>query len=45
MQEFGARLYQNAGPNPNANPNAGANTGSTSGNDGDTVDAEFSDKN
>ena len=44
MQEFGARLYQNAGT-----PNTGAgsqNTGSgSSGNDGETVDAEFSDKN
>ena len=44
MQEFGARLYQNSGT-----PNTGAgsqNTGSgSSGNDGETVDAEFSDKN
>ena len=44
MQEFGARLYQQAGPNPNANPNAGAGN-NQSANDGDTVDAEFSDKN
>ncbi|MBR0247565.1 MAG: Hsp70 family protein, partial [Synergistaceae bacterium] len=42
MQEFGQRLYQNAGPS--ANPNAGGNPGQ-SANDSDTVDAEFSDKN
>ena len=42
MQEFGARLYQNAGPQA-----GGANPGqqSTHTNDSDTVDAEFSDKN
>ena len=38
MQEFGQRLYQNAGPGAGQNPGA-------SGNDSDTVDAEFSDKN
>ena len=48
MQEFGARLYQNAGtPNAGAgNANAGSNAGhAQSNNDGETVDAEFSDKN
>ena len=44
MQEFGQRLYQNAGPNPNTGANPGAGHGQ-SGNDSDTVDAEFSDKN
>ena len=46
MQEFGSRLYQQAGPTPGAgaNPNAGANPGASQ-NDNDTVDAEFSDKN
>jgi molecular chaperone DnaK len=46
MQEFGTRLYQSSGAGQNA---GGQNTGSqntrnSSGNDGDTVDAEFSDK-
>ncbi|MBR0093687.1 MAG: molecular chaperone DnaK [Synergistaceae bacterium] len=40
LQEFGARLYQNAGPSAGANP--GASSGSS--NDSDTVDAEFSEK-
>lgn len=46
MQEFGTRLYQNAGAGQNAGgQNMGSqNAGSSSGNDGDTVDAEFSDK-
>ncbi|MBQ6772508.1 MAG: molecular chaperone DnaK [Synergistaceae bacterium] len=45
MQEFGARLYQSAGANPNAG-SAGQNPGqSQSQNDNETVDAEFSDKN
>ena len=43
MQEFGQRLYQNAGPGAGANPNAGAGNNAGS-NDSDTVDAEFSDK-
>ena len=43
MQEFGARLYQSAGANPNAGA-AGQNQ-SQSQNDNETVDAEFSDKN
>ena len=43
LQEFGARLYQNAGPSAGANPNQGAQ-GNTSSNDSETVDAEFSDK-
>lgn len=43
MQEFGARLYQNSGtPNQGA---ASSSSSGSSGNDGDTVDAEFSDKN
>ena len=43
MQEFGARLYQNAGPQQGGQQAGGQqNTGA---NDGDTVDAEFSDKN
>lgn len=48
MQEFGARLYQNAGSGAGAgaNTNAGSNAGNAqSNNDGETVDAEFSDKN
>ncbi|MBR0251491.1 MAG: molecular chaperone DnaK [Synergistaceae bacterium] len=48
MQEFGARLYQNAGtPNAGAgNANTGSNAGhAQSNNDSETVDAEFSDKN
>ena len=48
IQEFGTRLYQNTGAgNPGANPGAGANSGSgsSSGSDGETVDAEFTDKN
>lgn len=50
MQEFGARLYQNAGSGAgagaSANTNAGSNAGNAqSNNDGETVDAEFSDKN
>lgn len=46
MQEFGTRLYQSSGAGQNAGgQNMGSqNTGSSSGNDGDTVDAEFSDK-
>ena len=46
MQEFGTRLYQNAGtPNAGAgNTNAGS-AGHAQSNDGETVDAEFSDKN
>ena len=43
MQEFGARLYQNAGGQAGANPQGSAGASST--NDSDTVDAEFSDKN
>lgn len=43
MQEFGARLYQNAGT-PNTGAASSSSSGS-SGNDGETVDAEFSDKN
>ena len=42
IQEFGTRLYQNAGPNPGAGQ-GGQQT--THANDSDTVDAEFSDKN
>ena len=48
IQEFGTRLYQNTGAgNPGANPGAGANSGSgsSSSSDGETVDAEFTDKN
>ena len=47
LQEFGTRMYQNAGPEAGANPNAGASGSSSSGsgNDNDTVDAEFTDKN
>ncbi len=41
MQEFGARLYQQAGPNPQQQAGPQQNTHA---NDGDTVDAEFSDK-
>ena len=47
MQEFGTRLYQNAGT-PNAGTGAGAgnaDAGHAQSNDGETVDAEFSDKN
>ena len=40
LQEFGARLYQNAGTS-GGQPGA---SGSSKGNDSDTVDAEFSDK-
>ena len=45
LQEFGTRMYQDAGAgaNPGANPGAGASNSST--NDSDTVDAEFTDKN
>ena len=43
LQEFGARLYQNAGAG--ANPQGSAGASSSGGNDSDTVDAEFSDKN
>ncbi|MBQ9419820.1 MAG: molecular chaperone DnaK [Synergistaceae bacterium] len=39
LQEFGARLYQNAGPSAGANPGGAS---SSSSNDSDTVDAEFS---
>lgn len=51
LQEFGARLYQNAGtPNAGANTNANNSSSSSSqnnnsGSDSETVDAEFSDKN
>ena len=42
LQEFGTRLYQNnAQQNPNAQTNGGA---SSNNNDGETVDAEFTDK-
>ena len=41
MQEFGQRLYQNAGPQAGQTPQGNA----SASNDSDTVDAEFSDKN
>ena len=44
LQEFGARIYQNAGPSAGANPGAGASGGASADNDSDTVDAEFSEK-
>ncbi|MBQ3653781.1 MAG: molecular chaperone DnaK, partial [Synergistaceae bacterium] len=44
MQEFGARLYQNAGPNPQQGGQQAGGQQSTHANDSDTVDAEFSDK-
>ncbi|MBQ7559280.1 MAG: molecular chaperone DnaK, partial [Synergistaceae bacterium] len=46
LQEFGARIYQNAGPSAGANPgaDAGASGGASANNDSDTVDAEFSEK-
>ena len=44
LQEFGARLYQNAGPSAGANPNPGTQGNTSSNNDSETVDAEFSDK-
>ena len=44
LQEFGARLYQNAGPSAGANPNPGAQSNTSGNNDSETVDAEFSDK-
>ena len=46
LQEFGARIYQNAGA-AGADPNAGAGSAGSSAsgsNDSDTVDAEFSEK-
>ena len=46
IQEFGTRLYQNTGAgNPGAGANSGSSSGSASGSDGETVDAEFTDKN
>ncbi|MBQ7593204.1 MAG: Hsp70 family protein, partial [Synergistaceae bacterium] len=44
LQEFGTRLYQNAGPSAGPNPNA-SNASSSTSNDNETVDAEFTDKN
>ena len=41
MQEFGARLYQNAGAQAGQTPQGNA----SASNDSETVDAEFSDKN
>ncbi len=46
LQEFGARIYQNAGA-AGTDPNAGAGSAGSSAsgsNDSDTVDAEFSEK-
>ena len=44
MQEFGARLYQQAGPQAGGNAQAGGQQQASHGGDSDTVDAEFSDK-
>ena len=45
LQEFGTRMYQNAGANPETNPGAGASGSNSSASDNETVDAEFTDKN
>ena len=45
LQEFGTRMYQNAGAGAaGTNPGAGASS-SNSSNNNETVDAEFTDKN
>ena len=44
MQEFGARLYQQAGPNPQQGGQQAGSQQNTHANDSDTVDAEFTDK-
>ncbi|MBQ7067939.1 MAG: molecular chaperone DnaK [Synergistaceae bacterium] len=45
LQEFGSRLYQNAGAGQNPGANANSNSQSAGNSDNETVDAEFTDKN
>ena len=45
LQEFGSRLYQNAGAGQNPGANANSNSQSAGNSDNETGDAEFTDKN